>query len=191
MIRNIDLNGTVRTGDLVFIRLAVPLFRKVADATGSWSNHVGIVCGHDGKDWLVAESCVPMVRKRRLQDFIARSENGRFAIRRLPEGLSRVEEARLRTAVDMRLGTLYHTGFKLHSRRQFCSKFVREVLLEARGREIGTVETFAQVLANNPRTSLGFWKFWFFGFIPWQRETVTPASLLACSRLKTIAHHAA
>jgi len=35
-----------------------------------------------------------------------------------------------------------HTGFDLHSPGQFCSRFVREVLLEATGVEVGEVETF-------------------------------------------------
>jgi len=52
-------------GDVVFIRVTARPFREVADATGSWTNHVGV---------------------------------------------------------------FYDTGFNLHSRRQFCSRFVREVL---------------------------------------------------------------
>ena len=29
----------------------------------------------------------------------------------------------------------------------------------------------------DPEADTGFWRAWYFGFIPWQRETVTPASL--------------
>ncbi|MBB7319210.1 hypothetical protein HEM98_020950, partial [Escherichia coli] len=29
----------------------------------------------------------------------------------------------------------------------------------------------------NPNAKLTFWKFWFLGSIPWERKTVTPASL--------------
>ncbi|MGM1265691.1 YebB family permuted papain-like enzyme, partial [Escherichia coli] len=28
-----------------------------------------------------------------------------------------------------------------------------------------------------PNAKLTFWKFWFLGSIPWERKTVTPASL--------------
>lgn len=73
---------------------------------------------------------------------------------------------------------MYDTGFDLHSRRQFCSRYVREVIEEATGIQVGEVETFAGLLSRKPQTELGFWRVWYFGQIPWQRETVTPASLL-------------
>ncbi|MDB5801953.1 MAG: hypothetical protein JWL63_2892 [Rhodocyclales bacterium] len=173
-------------GDVVFIRIPVGLFLKVAEASNSWSNHVGIIVGRDGADWIVAESCVPFVRKRHLREFVARSERGRFVVRRMNRALTEIEQAKLREAADRRMGLLYHTGFDLHSRRQFCSKFVREVLEEACGEAVGDVETFATLLARNPQTSLAFWRMWFFGFIPWRRETVTPDSLLRSSHLHTL-----
>ena len=190
MLRNIDALPDVQIGDLVFIRLGLPVFRQVAEASNCWSNHVGIVCGHDGRDWIVAESCVPCVRKRSLRAFIARSEHGAYAIRRLPHAWQAHDIVRLQAAVAQRMGTLYHTGFALHSSRQFCSKFVREVLLETLGREVGSIETFADMFAHNPQARLGFWRLWFFGRIPWQRATVTPASLLHCPHMNTIHEHA-
>ncbi len=55
---------------------------------------------------------------------------------------------------------------------------MREVLLQATGVEVGRVETFQQLLAGAPQADVGFWRVWYFGSIPWQRETVTPASVL-------------
>lgn len=173
-------------GDIVFIRISNRLFGKVAEASNSWSNHVGVIVEHNGTDWVVAESCVPLVRRRSLTKFVARSEDRRYAIRRLPRSLSETEQTRLRHAADQRMGLLYHTGFALHSKRQFCSKFVHEVLREACGEEIGEIETFATLLNNNPQTALAFWKVWFFGRIPWQRETITPASQLRSSKMHTV-----
>jgi hypothetical protein len=77
-----------------------------------------------------------------------------------------------------REGIFYDTGFDLHSRRQFCSRFVHEVIEEATGVRVGEVETFSQLLAKQPDANVRFWRFWYFGHIPWSRETVTPASLL-------------
>jgi hypothetical protein len=176
----------LKVGDVVFIRIPIGLFLKVAEASNSWSNHVGIIVGHDGTDWVVAESCVPWVRKRRFRDFVARSAEGRFVVRRLHRALTAYEQEKLRTAADRRMGLLYQTGFALRSKRQFCSKFVREVLAEACGEEVGEIETFATLLARNPQTSLRFWRLWYFGRIPWQRETITPDSLLRSARLQTI-----
>ncbi|MBU1777191.1 MAG: hypothetical protein KJ899_11175, partial [Gammaproteobacteria bacterium] len=69
---------------------------------------------------------------------------------------------------------------------QFCSRYVREVLDEATGVEVGQVETFAQLLKRNPDADQAFWKSWYFGNIPWQRETVTPASLLEDKQLRVV-----
>ncbi len=93
---------------------------------------------------------------------------------------------RIRAAANRRLGILYDTGFDLHSRRQFCSRYVREVVGEATGTSIGEVETFAALLARQPATGLGFWRLWYFGRIPWSRETVSPANLLRSSALTTV-----
>ncbi|GAA5165974.1 YebB family permuted papain-like enzyme [Viridibacterium curvum] len=176
----------LQIGDLVFIRIPVLFFRKVADTTASWTNHVGIVTGQKDGVWQVAESCVPFARQRSFDAFVARSENRRYCIRRLPVPLDADQQQRLQQAVARRLGTLYHTGFALHSRRQFCSKFVHEVLREACGIRVGRIETFAQLLGRNPDAQLGFWRLWFFGRIPWRRETITPASELSCPHMTTV-----
>ncbi len=42
---------------------------------------------------------------------------------------------------------------------------------------VGEIETFGELLNSNPNAKLTFWKFWFLGSIPWERKTVTPASL--------------
>ncbi len=89
-------------------------------------------------------------------------------------------------SANKRLGIFYDTGFNLHSRRQFCSRYVREVLNEAAGISLGEIETFTTLLARNPETNLGFWQAWYFGHIPWDRETVSPASLLRSQTLALI-----
>jgi hypothetical protein len=63
---------------------------------------------------------------------------------------------------------------------------VREVLAEATGVNVGEVQTFADLLKQHPGVSLDFWKVWYFGRIPWQRTTVTPASLLQSHALQIV-----
>ena len=175
----------IQIGDIVFIRCGAALLRKVADATSCWSNHVGVVIAHDKGDWIVAESRVPFSTTTTLQRFIARSEHSRYAIRR-PRSLSIEEQARLRESALRRMGILYHWGFNLRSSRQFCSKFVHEVFQDALGIKLGKVETFGELLQNNPQVNQRFWRIWYFGAIPWQRETITPTSLYLCPRLTTV-----
>jgi hypothetical protein len=172
-------------GDLVFIRVNARPFLEVASATCSWTNHVGIVVGVGADDLLIAESTFPLSRVTTLSRFLSRSQ-GRFVVARLKQPLERSQQRRLIAAAFQRIGVFYDTGFNLDSRRQFCSRFVREVVFEATGVSPGDVETFETLLRRNPHHPLGFWRCWYFGRIPWQRRTVTPASLLASPYLRVI-----
>lgn len=180
------LHAEVRTGDLVFTRIDVLPFREVAASTGTWTNHVGIVIGHDGDMPLVAESTFPLSRVTPMTDFVGRSDAGRVAVLRLPTPLDADAHARLKAAADRRLGVWYDTGFNLHSRRQFCSRFVHEVVDEALGERLGQVQTLAELFEQHPQARLGFWRTWYLGTIPWSRQTITPASLLVDPRLEPV-----
>ena len=182
-----SLTDTLQVGDVVFIRVPAKPFREVAAATGSWTNHVGIVVSVANGQPLIGESKFPRARLTPLADFVERSEGRRIAVTRLVDGLTDEQRAAVLLAASKRIGVFYDTGFDLHSRsRQFCSRYVREVLLEATGRQVGEVETFAKLLARRPDTDLAFWKLWYFGRIPWQRETVTPASVLNSPALRPV-----
>jgi hypothetical protein len=178
------LSDLLTVGDCVFIRIPFKPFRLVAAATGSWTNHVGVVidCGASGP--VIAESKFPFSRKSSLRGFLGRSECGRVAVSRLNSPISGEQRRRLMAAATRRLGTFYDTGFDLRrAHRQFCSRYVREVLAEATGISVGEVESFATLLSRRPNTDLNFWTMWYFGRIPWSRETVSPASLLASPNL--------
>ena len=178
-----ELGKQLQVGDVVFIRIPSKLFTKVSDTTSSWTNHVGIVTDVSGAEPLVAESRVPLSGTTTWSRFVKRSGEGRVAVGRLSAPLDAQQQIKLKLAVSARKGILYDTGFNLHSPRQFCSRYVREVLDEATGVKLGDVENFATLLQNNPKADQTFWRMWYFGDIPWQRETVTPASLLRDGKL--------
>lgn len=174
------------SGDLVFIAIRSPLYRKIAQTCRSWDSHVGLVFREPDGSLVVAESRVPRASYTTLDKFLARSE-GAFAFRRLRGGLTSDAAERLRAACDRRLGRIYHLGFDFDANREFCSKFVYGAYLEALGVEVGRLETFRELLAGNPHAPLGFWRAWFLGFIPWRRRTVTPTSQLRSERLEEVA----
>lgn len=181
-----DLAKALQVGDIVFTRIGAYPFRKVAEATGTWTNHVGIVLDVSGPEPTIGESRFPLSGTTTLSRFIARSAGGRVAVMRLPEPLTPAQQAAIVAAATQRRHVFYDTGFDAHSRRQFCSRYVREVLQEGAGVEVGRVESFQQLLASAPQADVGFWRAWYFGNIPWQRETVTPASVLRTPGLKTV-----
>jgi hypothetical protein len=180
------LSGRLQIGDVVFIRVKSLPFRKIAEDTGSWTNHVGIVTGYSGGEYLVGESTFPFSRTIPLSRFLARSENGRFAVSRLNAAITPQERSNIEKAARKRSGIFYDTGFDLHSKRQFCSRYVHEVLYEAKGVKVGDVTTLQAILKDNPNADIAFWRMWYFGQIPWQRKTITPASMLNSPELHRV-----
>ena len=184
-----QLDGALQVGDVVFIRVANFLYRRVADATNSWTSHVGLISGREQGEWLVAESAVPRSRYCPLSRFVSRSAGGQYAVKRLKTPLTEADQRRLQAEAAQRMGIWYHLGFDFDSPRQFCSKFVHEIYREALGVEIGTVEPFRALLARNPESPLTFWKLWFLGRIPWERRTITPGSQYECAQLESISEN--
>jgi len=181
-----EIEGTLRAGDIVFTRIPGTPFRQLADVTHTWTNHVGIVVGFNSFGPVIAESRIPLSSRTSFAHFVRRSAHRRVAVLRLSRPLSDSEVRRLQYAARRRLGRLYDTGFSLRSRRQFCSRFVHEVVQESTGVAVGEVMTFRDLLERNPETNLRLWKLWFFGRIPWERTTVTPASLYTSESLRLV-----
>ncbi|MCB1789948.1 MAG: hypothetical protein KDJ24_06585 [Gammaproteobacteria bacterium] len=176
----------LQEGDVIFIAIPNPLYRRVARGTGSRASHVGIVLKDAEGEWVVAESAVPLSRYTTYDDFLKRTDNGWYCIRRLKTPLSAAAISRLKQECDRRMGVLYHLGFKFDSRRLFCSKFVYEVFRDALGVPLGQLETLRELHAKLPHVPLTFWRIWYLGRIPWSRITVTPASQMHSELLETV-----
>ena len=95
MSRISEVESNLRVGDIVFTRIGGLPFRHIADVTGTWTNHVGIVVGFNRLGAIVAESRVPFSRRTRFKRFVRRSAQGRVAVLRLPRRLSDEEVALL------------------------------------------------------------------------------------------------
>ena len=178
--------NALQSGDIIFIAEGYPVCRMIAATCQSWESHVGIIFREPDGRLVVAESRVPFASITTLDKFLARTVGGRFAICRVAGGLTEEQISRLQAAAEKRLGRIYHQGFDFDSPREFCSKFVYGSYLEALGVEIGKLETFHELFANNPAAPQLGWRLWFLGFIPWRRRTVTPASQLRSPQLRRI-----
>lgn len=177
-ISSSELAKQLQVGDVVFIGIGAYPFKKVSEATESWTNHVGVVLDVNAEDPVIAESTFPLSRATTLSKFVKRSVGGRVEVSRLPQALTPEQQQKLIQAAEKRYGIFYDSGFDLYSRGQFCSRFAREILFEATGTQVGEVENFSHLLQRNPKVGLTYWKVWYLGIIPWSRQTVTPASLL-------------
>ncbi len=176
----------LKVGDIIFIDVPALPFQKISIATACWSNHVGIVTGFRNGEPIISESRFPLSGATTLSSFISRSKGNRIMAKRLNMPLSSDHKKSINAAAKQRTGILYDTGFNMHSKRQFCSRFVQEVLHDATGTTLGTVESLETLFKNNPSTSLIFWRLWYFKGIPWQRLTITPASLLNCKSTSVV-----
>jgi protein-disulfide isomerase len=68
-----ELGSHLAVGDVIFIRVSALPFKKVASATESWTNHVGVVIDVSGKEPLIGESTFPFSKATPLSRFVARS----------------------------------------------------------------------------------------------------------------------
>ncbi len=177
-----QVSDVIQEGDIIFISINSPLYRQVAQGTGSWTSHVGFIV-KENEQWFVMESAVPTVKRCSLLKFLSRTMDSQVSIKRLEQPLKPEDIEKLKDVASKRMGKFYHLGFNFDSERQFCSKFVYLTFKEALGVEIGKVQTFTELLKENPQASVNFWRCWYFGFIPWNRRTITPTSQLVDPQL--------
>jgi hypothetical protein len=169
--------STVAEGDLIFLDIPNVIFRHVAEGTKTWTSHVGIVFKDKSGNWIVAESTIPLSKEVPLCKFLETSSEYSFEIKRLSRPLGSEEIAKLHSMANLLLNRFYTFGFDFDSNGLFCSKFVY-LTYRSIDVEVGKPQTFHQLLADNPKASLNFWRLWFLGSIPWGRRTITPASQL-------------
>ncbi len=190
------VESQLQDGDIVFLAIDRFLFREVAEASLTWTNHVGIAFrGQRSGKWYVFESTFPLSKATPLCDFLDRSIPGQYAVRRLPD-LQPQEIRTLQKEARARLGIPYHQGFDYQSWRQFCSKYVHDVFQALNRQEVGHLETFRSLFDRAERemavekfqTTKRFFDrwFWIIGGIPMDRTTVTPGSILEDSDLQSV-----
>lgn len=165
----------IAEGDVVFTSNHNYLFRRVERDTKTWSSHVGVAFKSDAGQWVIYESTWPKSKITPLCEFMQRSYQDRVEIKRLSTGIVDSQVRVMKMAATRQLGLPYDQGFDYSDdKKSFCSKFVYNVYKSV-SIEMGSLHTFQEVLDENPDMDLGFWKTWFFGRIPYQRVTISPA----------------
>lgn len=173
-------------GDLIFIALANPLFKKVAEGTDSWASHVGIAFKDQSGGWSVWESTFPLSKKTKLCEYVKRADQGLLEIKQTRNTLSKKDVLKLKSSINKMMNVVYDQGFDLEKpNSMFCSKLAYLAFLNV-GLEIGKVETLQELANSNPSFDFAFFNWWYLGNIPWERKTVTPASQLEDSDLFSV-----
>lgn len=177
------LERTIRPGDIVFIHVDNLVFRNLENLQDSWATHVGIVVEDFYGNPVVAESRVPKSVTGSICDYVKRSKEYKFSIRRPLKPLTPTQSVLLSLESERRMDIWYDIGFDYDSKdTQYCSKFVYQVMEAATGSRAGKLQTFEELKdiaaeqGKDVNALMKFWKTYFGGKIPWKRVTITPAS---------------
>lgn len=182
----LDAQNYIAEGDVVFTSNHNYLFRRVERDTKTWTSHVGIAFKNDLNEWVVYESTWPKSKITPLCEFMQRSYEDRVELKRLVAGVTESQIRVMKMAATRQLGLPYDQGFDYSDdQKSFCSKFVFNTY-KAVSINMGDLHTFQDVLNENPDMDLSFWKTWFFGRIPYDRVTISPADQIRDTKFNSI-----
>lgn len=181
----------LKDGDLIFQEGRFILFKKIAEASNSWVSHVGVVFNEAG-EWVVYESKVTPGSRTPLCKFLGRSGRGHTAIGRLKGRASGdfLNRVRIWASDPANRDVPYDLGFDYTRKgKSFCSKFVSNAY-EAAGRRLGRPQTLKELFdefrgtPERRRSLVNFFKLVLVrAELPWERVTLTPASVMEDSGL--------
>jgi Permuted papain-like amidase enzyme, YaeF/YiiX, C92 family len=182
----LDAQKYIAEGDVVFTSNHNYLFRRVERDTLTWTSHVGVAFKNDLEEWVIYESTWPKSKITPLCEFMQRSYEDRVEIKRFSTDLAASQIRIMKMAATRQLDLSYDQGFDYEDdKKSFCSKFVYKTY-QAVSIEMGSLHTFQQVFDENPDIDLSFWKTWFFGRIPYERVTISPAQQIRDGKFRSV-----
>ena len=138
-------------GDIIFQTSKSNQSKALQIATKSKYSHMGIIYNKNGQQY-VYEAVQP-VKLTKLNDWIERGENSKFAVKRLKnasEILSADTIQKLKIVGEKYLGKNYDLYFEWSDRRIYCSELVWKMYNEALGIQIGKLEKMKDFDLSNP-----------------------------------------
>ena len=111
-----EVAAQLQSGDLIFMASGNSLFKKIAEATKSWTTHVGIAMRSAGGDWGMYEAKLMFSTLSPLCNFLDRAgQGGKIAILRYRTEFSRTDLLQIKMESEARLGRAYNIGFDYDS----------------------------------------------------------------------------
>lgn len=170
----------VQEGDILFQPLPHGgLVDAIEGVSLSIYSHCGIVV-RDGGEWYVLEAIGP-VRTTPLGDWIRRGRGGYFDAYRLDSALQPKIPAILASARTY-LGRPYDKHYDFDDQRIYCSELVFKAVRTATGVSLGKVERLGDL---NWEPHAAFIRS-IEGYVPKNREMITPRSLSAAKELTLV-----
>lgn len=167
----------IQKGDILFQSLPRnPLVIAIEGVTDSPFSHCGIIVERSG-EWFVLEAIGP-VKETPLIDWINQGRDNRFWAYRLKEPLrNRIPdilfEARKQAGKD------YDILYRFDNEEIYCSELIFNAVRDATGTELGTIEKLGDLNWKPYEHTIISIQ----GFVPQDREMITPVSLSRAEEL--------
>jgi len=142
----------LRDGDLIFQQSTSAQSEMVGALTGSRWTHMGVVF-NEAAGPIVLEAVSP-VRKTSLERWIARGRDGRYVVKRLRDGdsrLSRDAVAKMQALGASWLGRPYDLRFRWDDEALYCSELAYKLFDRAAGVQLGKLERAADMNLDDER----------------------------------------
>jgi len=175
------LEGTLRTGDLVFHTSRSQQSAAIQAATDSPLSHVGLV-EVTAQGVFVVEAVQP-VKRVPFARWKSRGVNGRLLVLR-PEQLPEAQREAAVAEAKRHLGKPYDWRFGWGDEAMYCSELARKAYSRAASVDYGKMERLGTLNVKRLGPAL---KERYSGQVPVDLELITPASLAADERL-TVVH---
>ena len=178
--------GEIKNGDLIFQTSRSGQSKAIQLATKSKYSHCGIIY-KDGNDCYVFEAVQP-VKRTPLDSWIARGQDGKYAIKRLKNAdqvLTPTTLIKMKQVGDQFNGKNYDRTFEWSDDRIYCSELIWKIYERATGIEIGKLEKLSNFDLTNEAV-LKIMKERYGNKIPTEEIVISPASIFDSELLITV-----
>ena len=149
-IKNLNNEGEIKNGDLIFQTSLSGQSKAIQAATHSKYSHCGIIY-RDGNDFLVFEAVQP-VKRTPLDKWIARGKSGKFVIKRLKNAeqvLTPATLQKMKQVGEEFIGKNYDKTFEWSDNKIYCSELIWKVYQRATGIEVGRLQKLSDFDLTN------------------------------------------
>jgi hypothetical protein len=174
---------SLRDGDIIFHTSRSAQSAAIQRATHSPYSHMGVVLYRDGKPYVF--EAIATVRYTPLENWIARGDGGRYAVRRLHRPLKPAEAKKLREFAKTYAGKPYDLYFEWTDARIYCSELVWKMYRDATGLEIGSLQKLRELDLKDPAVKAKM-RERYGKDIPLEERMISPAAMYESRLLKSV-----
>ena len=185
-VKKLADQGEIKNGDLIFQTSRSGQSKAIQLATKSKYSHCGLIY-KDGNDCYVFEAVQP-VKRTPLDSWIARGQDGKYAIKRLKNAdqvLTPKTLIKMKQVGDQFNGKNYDRTFEWSDDRIYCSELIWKIYERATGIEIGKLEKLSNFDLTNEAV-LKIMKERYGNKIPTEEIVISPASIFDSELLITV-----